>query len=182
MPGDVLILTKPIGVGIQTTGIKRDMVAPEGIERVTKLMATLNRVAAETAQAFTVHGSTDITGFGLLGHLKEMAEGSGVAIHVNFSEVPILEGTRELAEKGAVPGGTKSNHTWLRETVTYPETMDELDQWILCDAITSGGLLLSVPEKEGNTLVSRLQDAGVSKARIIGRVTDDYPGKIIVES
>lgn len=138
-PGDVLILTKPIGVGIQTTGIKRGLVSAEGIQKVTELMATLNKMAAEVAKEFTIHSSTDITGFGLLGHLSEMATGSGVGITVSFHAVPILEGTRELAEKGAVPGGTKSNHAWLRETVTYPADMDQLDQWILCDAITSGG-------------------------------------------
>ncbi len=180
-PGDVLILTKPIGVGIQTTGIKRGLVSTEGIQKVTELMATLNKKAAEVAKEFTVHSSTDITGFGLLGHLSEMATGSGVGITVSFHAVPILEGTRELAEQGAVPGGTKSNHTWLSETVTYPEEMDQLNQWILCDAITSGGLLLSVPAEEGEELVARMRDTGVAQASLIGKVKDQHPGKIIVE-
>lgn len=180
-PGDVLILTKPIGVGIQTTGIKRGLVSAEGIQKVTELMATLNKKAAEVAKEFTIHSSTDITGFGLLGHLSEMATGSGVGITVSFHAVPILEGTRELAEKGAVPGGTKSNHAWLRETVTYPADMDQLDQWILCDAITSGGLLLSVPADEGEGLLARMRNAGIAEASLIGKVTDQHPGKIIVE-
>lgn len=180
-PGDLLILTKPIGVGIQTTGIKRGLVSAEGIERVTILMATLNRVAAEVASEFTVHSSTDITGFGLLGHGKEMAVGSGVGLRIQYSSIPILSGTRELAEKGAVPGGTKANYAWLADCVTYPKEMDQIDQWILCDAITSGGLLLSVPETEADSLVCQLHAAGITEASIIGQVTAENVGKIVVE-
>lgn len=179
-PGDALILTKPLGVGIQTTAIKRGLMDEQAIERVTKTMAELNRTAAEAAADFTIHASTDITGFGLLGHLREMAEGSSVGIVVHTEDVPMLPGTREMAQQGAVPGGTKSNYAWVADRVVYPETLDEIGRWMLCDAITSGGLLLSVPQDEANELLHRLHESGVVEARCIGRVVSDHPGIIHV--
>ncbi len=179
-PGDVLILTKPIGVGIQTTGIKRDLLQAQEIERVSRVMAELNKTPAEIAAPFSVHSCTDITGFGLLGHLKEMAEGSGVGIELNTDNVPILPRTRELAELGAVPGGTKANYAWLQDNVLYPETMDEIDRWILCDAVTSGGLALSLPAEQADKLLIRLHETGIEEARLIGQITADHPGKIRV--
>lgn len=178
-PGDRLILTKPIGVGILTTAIKRDMLEESDIVKVTEVMATLNKTAAEVMDPFNVHSCTDITGFGLLGHTMEMAEGSNVGIRLNFKDVPILPRTRELAEQKVIPGGTKKNHSWLSNRVEYADTIDEIDQLILCDAITSGGLLLSVPESEAQALLSELRTKNVSAA-IIGEVTSDSPGKIKV--
>ncbi len=179
-PGDSIILTKPIGVGIQTTAIKRNMLEPDEIDRVSQVMAALNKTAAEVAAHFTVNSSTDITGFGLLGHLKEMAEGSRVGMNVFAEQVPVLARTRELAEKGSVPGGTKANHAWIENSITYPETLDEIQQWILCDAVTSGGLALSVPHDEAEGLLAALHAAGVTHASIIASVTDEHPGKIVV--
>lgn len=178
-PGDKLILTKPIGVGILTTSIKNNLLSDEEIARVTKVMTTLNKTAAETMASYHVHACTDVTGFGLLGHASEMAKGSDNGLIIIKDQVPILPRVRELAEGGAVPGGTKNNFAHLQGSVTFPETMDQIDQWILCDAVTSGGLLISVAGEEAEALLTDLQKAGV-EASLIGEVTEDHPGHIVV--
>ncbi|WP_164667950.1 selenide, water dikinase SelD [Virgibacillus doumboii] len=178
-PGDKLILTKPIGVGIYSTSIKRDLLSEEEVDRVTKVMTTLNKTASETMANYDVHASTDVTGFGLLGHASEMAEGSNVEIHVNAGQVPVLPRVKELAESGAVPGGTKNNFDHIKDVVTYPEAMDQIDKWILCDAVTSGGLLISVASDDANSLLNELQDKGV-EAQIIGEVIEGKSGHITV--
>ncbi|UFJ40237.1 selenide, water dikinase SelD [Brevibacillus humidisoli] len=179
-PGDALILTKPIGVGIQTTAIKRDALSPQMTETVMKLMATLNKQAAACMKAFSVHACTDVTGFGLLGHALEMAEGSKVGIRIRQADVPVLEGTRQLAEVGIVPGGSKSNYRWVQDRVSFSEALDELDRLILCDAVTSGGLLISVRGEEADALLHSLHEHGVDGARKIADVVDEHPGKIVV--
>ncbi|WP_426453297.1 selenide, water dikinase SelD [Paenibacillus sp. S-38] len=179
-PGDKLILTKPIGVGILTTSIKRDKLTPEEIKRVTQVMATLNKTAAETMEPYEVHACTDVTGFGLLGHASEVAKGSGVGLRIRQADVPVLPRVRELAEEGIVPGGTKNNFAHLQGSVTFPETLDQVGQWILCDAVTSGGLLISVAGDQGDALLADLRKAGV-EASIIGEATAEHPGHIVVE-
>ncbi|MFC2949533.1 selenide, water dikinase SelD [Virgibacillus sediminis] len=178
-PGDKLILTKPIGVGISTTSIKRDLLTDEEIANVTKVMATLNKTASEKMETYQVHACTDVTGFGLLGHASEMAKGSKAGLSIYQSQVPTLPRVRELAEGGAVPGGTKSNFAHLEGDVTFPETMDQIDQWILCDAVTSGGLLIAVDGSEADELLADLTGSGV-EAAIIGEVTEENPGHITV--
>jgi selenide, water dikinase len=170
-PGDVLVLTKPIGVGIITTGIKRNVVTPLQEQIVTETMATLNKVAAETLTDFQPHAVTDVTGFGLMGHGSEMARGSGVSFEISLSQVPVLEGALELAKQGVVPGGSKSNHTWLKEDVVYEDILPE-EQLLLCDAITSGGLLISISEEEAKMYVDKLQSKGGTTASIVGKVTE----------
>jgi selenide,water dikinase len=177
--GDRLILTKPIGVGIHTTAIKRDLLSPAEIEQVSQVMATLNKTAAMVLDDFEVHACTDVTGFGLLGHGAEMARGSEVGFVLSYARIPILPRTRQLAEAGAVPGGTKANHKWLSDCVVYDPSLDEVDQWILCDAITSGGLLVALPEAQVENLLTALHKHGVNAADI-GYVTDDHPGCIKV--
>ncbi|WP_338779787.1 selenide, water dikinase SelD [Metabacillus sp. FJAT-52054] len=178
-PGDKLILTKPIGVGILTSSIKRDLLTEEEIARVTEVMATLNKTAAETMAAYDVHACTDVTGFGLLGHTSEMAKGSKAGVRIANEAVPVLPRVRELAEQGVIPGGTKNNFAHLQGDVTFPENMDQIDQYILCDAVTSGGLLISVAGEEADALIKDLLDAGV-EAAMIGEVTADHPGHITV--
>lgn len=178
-PGDKLLLTKPIGVGISTTAIKRDLLTEEEVERVTQVMATLNKTASEIMAPYNVHACTDVTGFGLLGHASEMAKGSRTGLTVYHDQVPMLPRVRELAETGAVPGGTKNNFAHLQGDVTFPEAMDQIDQWILCDAVTSGGLLIAVAGEEAGDLLANLQKAGV-QAAIIGEVTEENPGHISV--
>ncbi len=181
-PGDVLILTKPIGVGIQTTGIKRDALTPEQTKTVMSIMATLNKQAAECMSAFPVHACTDVTGFGLMGHSLEMAEGSQAGIRIYAKSVPVLPGTRELAEQGIVPGGSKSNARWVANRVSYAEELDEIERLILCDAVTSGGLLISLPRDKAEELISSLHQNGVIWASIIGEVVAEHPGQIMVLS
>ncbi|WP_419882253.1 selenide, water dikinase SelD [Peribacillus sp. B-H-3] len=178
-PGDKLILTKPIGVGILTSSIKKGLLTDEEIERVTAVMATLNKTAAETMDSYDVHACTDVTGFGLLGHSSEMAKGSSAGLRIFSDQVPVLERARELAEKGVIPGGTRNNFAHLVGSVTFPEAMDEIDQLILCDAVTSGGLLISVSGEEAEALFGELKSAGV-EAAIIGEVTEENPGHITV--
>ncbi|MGD6817997.1 selenide, water dikinase SelD [Metabacillus sp. 113a] len=178
-PGDKLILTKPIGVGILTSSLKRDLLNEEEISRVTEVMATLNKTAAETMAQYDVHACTDVTGFGLLGHTSEMAKGSKAGIRIAKEAVPVLPRVRELAEQGVIPGGTKNNFAHLQGDVTFPKTMDQIDQYILCDAVTSGGLLISVAGSEADALLKDLLDAGV-EAAIVGDVTADHPGHITV--
>ncbi len=170
-PGDVLILTKPIGVGIMTTGIKRGAVTAEQERIVTETMAMLNKTAAEVLTNYQPHSVTDVTGFGLLGHGSEMARGSEVSFDISLSQVPILDGAVDLAKAGVVPGGSKSNHKWLSEDVVYGDILPE-EQLVLCDAVTSGGLLVSISEEEANSCVEALHSRGISVASIIGRVTE----------
>ena len=126
-----------------TTGIKRGAVTPEQEKVVTETMAMLNKKAAEVLSDFSPSAVTDVTGFGLLGHGSEMASGSHVSLVIHLNKVPILDGTLQLAIDGVIPGGSKSNHKWLDKDVDYQDITPE-EQLILCDAITSGGLLIAL--------------------------------------
>jgi len=179
-PGDVLVLTKPIGVGILTTGIKRSVVTPEQEQIVTETMAMLNKTAAEVLMSYQPHSVTDVTGFGLLGHGSEMARGSDVSFEISFSQVPMLEGAVELARDGVVPGGSKSNHKWLSDDVVYEDILSE-EQLVLCDAITSGGLLVSISQTVAAEYVDKLKSKGLTQAAIIGRVTEKKEQLIYVK-
>ena len=178
-PNDKLILTKPIGVGILTTSIKKDQLNEDEVNQVIQVMATLNKVAAETMESYDVHACTDVTGFGLLGHAFEMAKGSHVGMRIIQSQVPVLPRVRELAEAGFVPGGTKNNFAHLQGSVTYPETVDQIDRWILCDAVTSGGLLISIANNQAELLLADLLKANVD-ASIIGEIVANHPAHIKV--
>lgn len=177
--GDKLVLTKPIGVGIYTTSLKHGALSDDEVELVTSIMTTLNKTAAEVMSSFEVHAATDVTGFGLLGHATEIAKASCVGIQIFAEQVPILPRTKELAEEGRIPGGTKSNYAHVADAVIYSEKLDQLDRYILCDAVTSGGLLIAVSANEAEQLVDEMKTKGVS-ATIIGEVTSDLPGKIHV--
>ena len=180
LPGDVLVLSKPIGVGIMTTGIKRSVVSPKQEQEVTETMALLNKSAAEALKGFTPHAVTDVTGFGLLGHGSEIARGSDVSFEIALSKVPVLDGTYELAAKGVVPGGSKSNHKWLVNDVDYEDISAE-EQIVLCDAITSGGLLVSLPEAEADQYVEALKAQGLFHAAVIGKVIEKKDKLIYVK-
>ncbi len=169
-PGDTLVLTKPIGVGILTTGIKRGAVTPEQEKAVTETMAMLNKQAAEVLSNFSPSAVTDVTGFGLLGHGSEMAAGSNVTLVIHYHKVPILDGALALARDGVVPGGSKSNHKWLDNDVDYQEILPE-EQMVLCDAITSGGLLVAINADDAEKYVQALKEAG-QDSWIIGEVVE----------
>ncbi|AWB44000.1 selenide, water dikinase SelD [Paenibacillus sp. CAA11] len=178
-PGDKLILTKPIGVGILTTSIKKDQLSADEVAEVTRVMATLNKTAAEKMESYTVSACTDVTGFGLLGHASEMAKGSNTGLVIYHEKVPFLPRVRELAEAGFVPGGTKNNFAHLEGDITFPEELDSIGQWMLCDAVTSGGLLIAVSAAEADSLLQDMLEAGV-EAALIGEVTAEHPGHINV--
>ncbi len=177
--GDRLILTKPIGVGILTTAIKQGILEKEDLDEVMNVMATLNKTAAEVMEKYTVNACTDVTGFGLLGHTMEIAKGGNVGVTVISQDVPVLSRARELAEQNIIPGGTRKNRQWLADDIDYANDISELDQLILCDAVTSGGLLISVPEAEADALQSELLENNVQSA-IIGNVTSENAGRIQV--
>ncbi len=173
-PGDVLVLTKPIGVGIVTTGIKRNQTSPEQESLVTTTMAQLNKHACDVLKNFNPHAVTDITGFGLLGHAYEMASGSDVSFDIKLSSVPILQGTHKLAAEGVIPGGSKANHRWLEEAgaVHYTPSLTATEQLILCDAITSGGLLVSLSPTEAELFINEFNRKDGFEGKVIGRVKD----------
>jgi selenide,water dikinase len=175
--GDRLVLTKPIGTGIVTTALKAGTASEEAARMAIETMATLNRAAAEIGREVGVRACTDITGFGLLGHLREMLFGVGARIHL--SAVPVLPEARELAAKGSIPGGTRRNKESLNRVVTYDDAIGEADRLLLCDAQTSGGLLFAVESSRCEELLSGLAGAGVS-AGVIGELTAGPEGRIEV--
>lgn len=179
-PGDRLVLTKPIGTGIVSTAIKRGAAPQAMIRRAIEVMGTLNRAACEAALEVGVHACTDVTGYGLLGHLRGMAAGSGVGAVVRLRAVPILSGVRDLLEQDMAPGGTHNNLEEVRGDVRFDPALSENDQLLLSDAQTSGGLLLSVPSDRVGRLIEALRAAGTPAAAEIGEITDGEAGKIRV--
>jgi selenide,water dikinase len=183
-PGDVLVLTKPLGIGILTTALKRDLITREETAAAVAQMAALNRSAMEAAREVGVNGSTDVTGYGLLGHLYEMAIASGVEAEIDAQAVPVLlhERVRQLAEAKVVPGGSSKNLAFAMPHTSFADDVDESTRVILADAQTSGGLLLSLPQERVDALVAGLKARGTLAAAIIGRLQAGEPGRIHVVS
>ena len=180
-PGDKLVLTKPIGTGIITTGQKQQKVDPGVLKGAVDTMATLNRDASEAMMAVGVNACTDITGFGLMGHLRSMVRGSGVAARLKFSEVPVLPGTWDLLEQGVVPGGTHRNLHSVADTAHWHDDLTEQQRLLMCDAQTSGGLLISVPGPKLDQLLERLESVGAPTAAVVGEIIDGAECTIRVE-
>ncbi len=178
--GDVLVLTKPIGTGIITTAGKRDVVATEVLEAAIRSMEMLNHEASHAMMEVGVHACTDVTGFGLLGHLKGMVVGSGVGARIKLSQVPLLPGTWELAEQGIAPGGTERNLAALGSHVRWEPSLPEVAKVVLSDAQTSGGLLISVAAEKEQRLLDELAERGVDGSVVIGQVTRENSGVIHV--
>ncbi len=178
-PGDQLILTKPIGSGIIATAIKQGDASDEVIEAAVEIMATLNAGAAEAMLSAGVIAGTDVTGFGLLGHLHTMMRASGVAATVRADSVPVISGARELVAAGHVPGGTKRNLDDLAHSISFADAVDEATRTLLGDAQTSGGLLMCVPADRVEDLLSTL-DGRSPVAVVIGEVVEGEPGHIDV--
>lgn len=178
--GDYLILTKPLGTGIINTAIKGEFASAEIIEYVTRLMATLNRNAAEIMQKYPVHACTDITGFGLLGHLAEMVIGSGLSIRLFADQIPIIAGAIEYAKIGLVPGGAYKNREFRGSMVEFSNNIDIYTQDVLFDPQTSGGLLICVEKSSAASLLSDLKKNGVEDSAIIAEVISEAKEKIKV--
>lgn len=181
-PADRLVLTKPIGTGIITTAGKGGAVESGVLAEAVRQMTTLNRAACEAMQKTGVHACTDITGFGLLGHLRGMVDASGVKARVYLSRVPFLEAVRELALQGLVPGGSYRNLESLEGIVEWDPSIDDVDRLLLCDAQTSGGLLIAVPPERLDSLLNELRIAGVETIAVVGEVVDGPRGRIQVSA
>lgn len=181
-PGDALILTKPIGLGILTTALKRGLLDEDTTGRIISVMSALNRDAAEVMERFPVNACTDITGFGLLGHLMEMCRASGVDAEILAEEVPVIEKAREFIVAGVVPGGTANNIDFVADSVDWEDNVSRTDRTLLCDAQTSGGLLISIPEKSAENLLTSLHDGDIQEARVVGTIKKEGKGTISVRS
>ncbi|MSR81644.1 MAG: selenide, water dikinase SelD [Candidatus Latescibacteria bacterium] len=179
-PGDLLILTKPLGLGIITTAAKNGEDRLGAIAEALKIMTTLNRAAAEVICQFDTHALTDVTGFGLLGHLRNMVAASKVSASIYFERVPVLDAARVYVKEGGAPGGTYANHRFLADWVSYAPDLDQDEELLLCDAQTSGGLLAAVSAAQAEGAVKALHEAGVAHAAVIGSISDDPPGRISV--
>ncbi len=177
--GDRLVLTKPLGMGVITTGIKQERTSRATIDEAIRLMAVLNQAAAQAMIEVGVSAATDITGFGLLGHLHEMTRAAGVHATIRLGQVPILEEAWELARRGMVPGGTQRNRAALEGAVSW-DGIDEEGQILLCDAQTSGGLLIAVPEARLDRLLQSLRGGNVPAAAVIGVIDGAGHGEITV--
>lgn len=175
-PGDRLLLTKPLGSGIVTTAIKREIAPKQLIERITALMAELNRTAGEVlAASGAVTALTDVTGFGLLGHALEMATGSRVRLRFRAQAVPLVEGVLDLARRDIAPGGTRANLEWVQPHVRFDAALEPAMRLVLADAQTNGGLLASVEGERTAEVVQALRAAGLDPAEI-GEVVEADPG------
>ena len=179
-PGDVLVLTKPIGLGIISTAAKNDKDDEHAIADAIRVMTTLNRAAAEVLSRFEIHALTDVTGFGLLGHLRNITAASKVRARVWADRVPVLPAARRYVAAGIAPGGTRANHKFLADWVQYAPDITENDQLLLCDAQTSGGLLAAIPEASAEAVVKAISEAGALAAALVGKIESDGDGRINV--
>ncbi|MBL8754916.1 MAG: selenide, water dikinase SelD [Planctomycetes bacterium] len=167
--GDVLVLTKPLGIGPSTTAIKRGVAPPDLVERAMVQMATLNKAACEAVRDLEVHGATDVTGFGLVGHSIEMAEGAGLALELVAADVPVLLGALDVVRAGVMSGGCNRGKQYYGARVHFGSGVDPAFTDLVFDAETSGGLLLAVPEALAGKVVQRLRDAGTHSHALVGR-------------
>ena len=178
--GDVLVLTKPLGSGVIATAIKRGEVDENVIADAVQVMTTLNRSAAEAMLSAEVQAATDVTGFGLLGHLRGMMSASGTSATLETARIPFLAGARELTEAGHVPGGTRRNLEDLAGDLDFADSVDEVTRILLADAQTSGGLLMCVAPDRLTALLTDLEGHTPS-ASVIGEVVQGQPGTIRIE-
>lgn len=181
--GDILFLTKPLGIGILTTGIKRGTVSDAAIARAVEVMSALNRDASEAMVRVGVNACTDVTGYGLLGHLGEMTQGSGVGARIHARAVPVIQQARDLidADLDSVPGGSKNNLSFVNSFVNFEPTITQAERLTLADAQTSGGLLISCPPGKADELEQELKTAGtITAARIGFMEAEDDTGRIDV--
>ncbi len=172
-PGDVLILTKAIGSGFITTAGKAGTASKESISAAVESMATLNKGAADAMIEVGVNAATDVTGFGLLGHLAQMMKASGTSATVNWSSIPMLPGALDLAHAGSTSGGTRRNMEALEGKISFGEGISDFEFMVLSDAQTSGGLLISVPEERSEALVKSLVANQTLYSEVIGKVSND---------
>ena len=170
-PGDILVLTKPIGTGILTTASKFKKVNKKFLDQAVVTMKQLNDSASKAMSKVGVNACVDVTGFGLLGHLFKMLSASEVDAIVEFDKIPILEGVVEIADRNILPGGTKRNFESIQPYVKWDTTLTDAKKFIMCDAQTSGGLLISVPKDKLDEILIELKELGVETKAIVGEIT-----------
>ncbi len=179
--GDKLILTKPLGIGILSTALKNNKLTQAEIDKVTVVMATLNKTAGELMVEFGANSATDITGFGLMGHLNEMVSGSGVSTVLQADAIPFIpEALVRTKEGGFIPGGSADNKIFLQKFVSFDDGIDDHMQMIFFDAQTSGGLLISIQGDKADDLLSAMHEKGVTDAAIIGEIVEQCEERIKV--
>lgn len=180
-PGDLLILTKPIGNGIINTALKGEMASEESIAEVNVVMSSLNKIAKRASEGFTVHACTDITGFGLAGHACEMAEASNVTFRLKSKDIPYIVDSLDYARMGLIPAGAYRNRGY-REAQIDCSAVEECYMDLLCDPQTSGGMLFSVPREEAQPMLDKMREMGIeTRAAIIGEVLPFDKYYIIME-
>ena len=168
--GDKLILTKPLGTGIISTAIKKGEAHDSIIEEAVRVMSQLNKGAAEAMNAVTISACTDVTGYGLLGHLLEMCKASKVSAVIDFSKLPLIQGAFELAQKGYIPKGTINNLDFVSPEINFSDNLSIEEKYLMADAQTSGGLLISVPKEKVETLQDLLNENHCLTSCIIGQI------------
>lgn len=175
MPGDRLILTKPLGTGTISTAIKTQEIPTAWVQGALKSMTTLNKAPVDVVRAggFEVHAMTDITGFGLVGHARELAVASNVQVRLYIPEIPVLEGALECIDRGCVPGGTQKNKEFVENCVEYVSDVPERLKALLFDPQTAGGLLISVASDDATLLVRQMREQGICAAEIGDVVSQD---------
>jgi selenide,water dikinase len=178
--GDRLVITKPLGTGVINTAIKGGVASVEAIDKITRLMATLNRDVAEVMIQYPVHACTDITGFGLLGHLAEMVDGSGLGVVLDSKNIPILSEALDYAAMGLLPAGAFKNKAFREPMVEFSSSVNPLIRDLLFDPQTSGGLLICIDRDDAAKLVDELNQKGINESAVIGEVISAPPGKILV--
>ena len=185
-PGDALVLTKPLGIGVTVRAGRIDSAAsgsgdgaPAGrrlsdaaLQEAVDVMCTLNRAPVEAMEGFDIHAATDVTGFGLLGHLHEMMEASKTTAEVSIARVPLLSQARRLVAEGVAPGGSRNNARHLRARAEVAEGVSDDDFLLVCDAQTSGGLLVALPEHQAEAFAARCLERGAPAGAVIGRVIE----------
>ena len=168
-PGDSLVLTKPLGTGIIATAIKKGILSDDIIKIAVRNMSMLNKNAADGLKGLDIHAVTDVTGFGLIGHLAEVCKGSNVSAEIYFSELDFLPSVNNLADSGIIPGGTKRNFEYLKKDIDFDSKFNSTQKYLTCDAQTSGGLLVALHPKDAKTFVESIYPG----AKIIGHISDE---------
>jgi cysteine desulfurase len=179
-PGDVILLTKPIGTGIISTAIKKGIANDNTVDTVVKIMSTLNKTAAQIMKSYPVHSCTDVTGFGLLGHLLEITRYSKVNAEIYIDKIPVIPGTYNFASANIIPGGTLNNLDFVTKSTKWGQNIAKIQKIVLSDAQTSGGLLIFIPDKFAKQLIHDLHKQGISEASTIGVITGKGMGTINV--
>jgi len=179
-PGNALILTKPLGTGIIATGIKRGVSPEEIVAEATAVMSTLNRTAAELMLKYGAHAATDVTGFGLLGHLLEMCQASSVTAEVNFDSLQFIKGVEDLTQSDVIPGGSKRNLDYVSPHIEFPPSLPHHKKIMMADAQTSGGLLIALPKTQVDAFLEEFAENSSNPAFSIGTVQEKDKHSIII--